>query len=563
MKFLLLGILVFTSCKSEAPTKPAEPPKYTHVKELSTTYQTPSQKRLSVSLGVELKARPQTNSPLLSDWDIRGKKRSWELGVDPLQRPYLTISSDGKRSRMVMGNRSIPLNHPVRLSAEFVGGKEIRLLINDELVREAKDKIPRRLHESGNPVLVGKRKDSKNAIDALVADVQIAEAVTPSNQLQTKPLPPLAQTRFLPEKDLSGYFWFGYYDKMQLDAGGNRLLALRGEPGTENKQPRPEDSKEVGYFDLGTGEWKAVGETKAWNWQQGSMLQWRPGHPDQILFNDREDTPTPRFVTRLIDLKSGESRTLPAPIYHVSSDGKWAVGTDFARIEDTRRGYGYAGISDPNADDNAPESSTIYRLDLETGEVRDLVTLAQILDFGKRVGEGKKHYFNHLQINPSGTRIMFLHRWRDRSIRSRVFTIGADGEDLKLVSDYAQLSHYVWRTDQELVIYMGPPNGYATFKEDGSRPKPFMRFGDNGHQSFLPSNPDIMISDTYPKDNFLTLFSYNAKTDEARVLQVFERTSGFTGEFRVDLHPRVTDKFVIVDTSQNGRRQQAIVTLPF
>lgn len=90
-----------------------------------------------------------------------------------------------------------------------------------------------------------------------------------------------------------------------------------------------------------------------------------------------------------------------------------------------------------------------------------------------------------------------------------------------------------------------------------------MRFGDNGHQSFLPSNADIMISDTYPKDNFLTLFSYNAKTDEARVLQVFERAPGFTGEFRVDLHPRVTDKFVIVDTPQNGRRQQAIVTLPF
>lgn len=74
MKFLILAILVFTSCKSEAPTQPAEPPKYTHVKELSATYQTPSQERLSVSLGVELKARPQTNSPLLSDWDIRGKK---------------------------------------------------------------------------------------------------------------------------------------------------------------------------------------------------------------------------------------------------------------------------------------------------------------------------------------------------------------------------------------------------------------------------------------------------------------------------------------------------------
>lgn len=53
-------------------------------------------------------------------------------------------------------------------------------------------------------------------------------------------------------------------------------------------------------------------------------------------------------------------------------DGSWAVSTDFRRSNDTRPGYGYVGIPNPNSDVLAPEDVGIWKVDLATGE-RDLL----------------------------------------------------------------------------------------------------------------------------------------------------------------------------------------------
>lgn len=53
-----------------------------------------------------------------------------------------------------------------------------------------------------------------------------------------------------------------------------------------------------------------LGTTSAFNWQQGSMLQWRPGSPTEVLWNDREEG---AFVTRVLDVETRELRTLDQP----------------------------------------------------------------------------------------------------------------------------------------------------------------------------------------------------------------------------------------------------------
>ena len=40
-------------------------------------------------------------------------------------------------------------------------------------------------------------------------------------------------------------------------------------------------------------EWIELAETRAWNWQQGCMLQWLPGSQNEIIWNDRDGD---RFV---------------------------------------------------------------------------------------------------------------------------------------------------------------------------------------------------------------------------------------------------------------------------
>ena len=46
---------------------------------------------------------------------------------------------------------------------------------------------------------------------------------------------------------------------------------------------------------------------------------------------------------------------------------------------------------------------------------------------------GSHHWVNHLQFNPSGTRFLFLHRWRvfEKPWLTRLYTGKPDGTDLR------------------------------------------------------------------------------------------------------------------------------------
>ena len=163
------------------------------------------------------------------------------------------------------------------------------------------------------------------------------------------------------------FHWFGYYDKLEFDPSGRYVLGM--EVDFEHRSPRPDDEIKIGMVDLKDNDrWIELGISTAWGWQQGCMLQWRPGSEREIVWNDRENG---RYVCRVLDVFSGKQRTINHAIYSLSPDGKTAVGLDFARVNDVRPGYGYVGIPDANADKLAPSDSGIYRVDLDTGKAAD------------------------------------------------------------------------------------------------------------------------------------------------------------------------------------------------
>ncbi|MHC4327277.1 MAG: twin-arginine translocation signal domain-containing protein, partial [Planctomycetota bacterium] len=207
------------------------------------------------------------------------------------------------------------------------------------------------------------------------------------------------------------FHWFSYYDKLQFDPSCRYVLGM--EVDFEHRSPKPDDVIKVGMVDLNNGDrWKELGESRAWCWQQGCMLQWRPGSKSEVIWNDRQDD---RFVCHILDVHSGRKRTLPHPVYTLSPDGSTAVAPDFRRVQDMRPGYGYAGLPDPHADDPAPKDSGIFRLDLETGKQELIISIAKVISisfpFASIIG---KHYINHLLFNTDGSRFIFLHRWRTK-----------------------------------------------------------------------------------------------------------------------------------------------------
>ena len=96
------------------------------------------------------------------------------------------------------------------------------------------------------------------------------------------------------------YHWFGYYDKLEFDPTGRYVLGM--EVDFEDRSPGPDDVIKVGMVDLQDNDrWIELGETCAWNWQQGCMLQWRPGSKTEVLWNDREGN---SFVCCILDIKT-------------------------------------------------------------------------------------------------------------------------------------------------------------------------------------------------------------------------------------------------------------------
>ncbi len=378
-----------------------------------------------------------------------------------------------------------------------------------------------------------------------------------------------------------GFYWFGYYDKWQFDPTDRFVLAMRAD--FEGRSPRPDDTIEIGMVDLGDNDrWINLGRSGAWSWQQGCMLQWRPGSMSEVVWNDREGD---HFVCRVMDVLTREIRTIPNPIYALSPDGKTAVTADFRRIQDTRPGYGYAGLSDPYKSESAPQQSGIWRVDLDTGSSRLIVSLADIAALPHEFGEpgefdNAKHWFNHLLFNTDGTRFVFLHRWKPADgskyrgvggFGTRMLTANPDGSDIRIVDPYGKTSHFIWRDPSHILAWAWHPSHQNAFYlyEDGSEDVQIVGQGImtlNGHCTYLPNTDNQWIlNDTYPDSNRnQNVYLYHISTNERIWLGHFNSPKSYQGEWRCDTHPRYSHsgrRVCIDSTHTNAGRQLFLIDM--
>ena len=361
------------------------------------------------------------------------------------------------------------------------------------------------------------------------------------------------------------YHWFGYYDKWQIDPTNRYALGM--EVDFEHRSPTDADTIKLGIIDMENGDsWTDIAQTQAWCWQQGCMLQWIPGSKTAIIWNDREgDT----FVSRVHNINTGDTHTLPQAIYTLSPDGKTAIGTDFRRINHMRPGYGYAGIPDPNHDTKAPEDAGIYTVDLQTGASKLIVTIAEVATIPYPHGDisDARHYFNHLLFNTDGSRFIFLHRWRfeEGSFHTRMMTANADGSNLHVVDDYGKMSHFIWRDPQTILGWAyHPSNGNKFYLYDDLTDNDPTVIGPdtmtvNGHCTYLLGN-NWILNDTYPSKESRNQipYLYHVDTGTRSDLGIFPSPAPYTGEWRCDLHPRYSPngQFVIIDSAHAGNGRQ-------
>lgn len=361
--------------------------------------------------------------------------------------------------------------------------------------------------------------------------------------------------------------WFGYYDKQQFSADNRYVLGA--EVTFQGRTPAPEDTIVLGMVDLETGgKWIPFGETRAWSWQQGCMLQWVPGSDSEVIYNARDGD---QFISYIQDVFTGEKRKLPRAIYSVSPDGEYAVGTDFARIDDTRPGYGYKGGIDPGAGELLPDSGGIYAIDLKTGACKDILTYRQIAAIPQEIETKGRHWFNHLLVNTDGKRFIFLHRAYRKAPKeggwvTRMFTAAPDGSDLFCVADHGMVSHFIWKNPKQILAWSREPDTGNHFHLYTDQTDEFEVVGGgpltrDGHCTYSP-NGEWILTDTYPdKERMQTLMLYRPSDQKLVKLGRFFHPRVEESEFRTDLHPRWDreGKYVCIDSMNSGIRQLYLV----
>ncbi len=365
--------------------------------------------------------------------------------------------------------------------------------------------------------------------------------------------------------DENAEFFFGYYDKSPEDATGRYVLCLKAQDTWSNVAPAaPAQILLIDTFlqENDPNHVKVLGETRTWNVQQGCMMQWLgPDFDREIIYNDFRDG---KYVSVVLDVFSGSERVLAMPVYSVSRDGTFALTLDFSRLHRLRPGYGYSNLPDETASQKIPEKTAIWKLDIKTNTVTPVLSYKDFSAFEPRKEmAGAVHKVNHIMLNPSGTRLMILHRWFNGSRKyTRLVTVNIDGTVMYNLSDGDMVSHCYWKNDEEIIAYEKKDgiSAYYLMKDQTQEYKQLWpQLTTDGHPSYSPDG-EYIVTDTYPNRARVSQLMVLKDTDEstaemivpARVFAPFK----YDNDTRCDLHPRWSrdGKSVYFDSVFEGHR---------
>lgn len=362
------------------------------------------------------------------------------------------------------------------------------------------------------------------------------------------------------------HHFFGYFDKFPWDKSGRYLLSQ--EVDFTARQPLPGEKAVLGMIDLqDNNRFIKVAETNAWCWQQGCMFQWLNDAESKVIYNDLEGD---HFVSRILDVKSGETTTLCRPVYCLSPDGKWALSLNFSRLDRERPGYGYPGASDKNELVNVPDDEGIWLVDLKNNTSKLIITVAQMTDLYFRSDmEDGPGWFNHMLFSPDSKRIAFFHRWRifDKDGKpgwhvTHMFTANIDGSEIWPLNLENMSSHYTWVSDNQIINFSNRHKSgwqYYLYTDKTHKSEVIAKdvFPGDGHCSYS-SDGKWMMTDSYPEeDDCRGLFLYNLESHEAFEIGRFYSDPSYPIPTRCDLHPNWSrdDRTVCIDSIHEGSRQ--------
>ncbi|MEZ5198707.1 MAG: hypothetical protein R2764_20675 [Bacteroidales bacterium] len=350
--------------------------------------------------------------------------------------------------------------------------------------------------------------------------------------------------------------FFGYYDKFPEQ---NDWVLFHSFNNGTKKKPSGQFPIGISAYHVSSGETRDFGKSHAYNWQQGSRLQWVD--EKSFIFND-VSVDKQHYISKVYSIEKDKLLAqTDFPIYDCHSD--FALSLSFKRLAALNSDYGYTFLPFDNTELNDLDNDGIIYVDLKNNSKHLIISFSEVIDqFGQPTMKHAKHKFNHIMISPDGKQFMFIHRWYQKGIKyDSLMVANCDGTNLRCLADDGMVSHCFWKNNAGIFGYLrSQENGNSFYLIDlntGAKQAVGVGkidgFGD-GHP-YISGNK--ILFDTYPnKSRMQELYLYDLETDELDKIGEFFEPLGYHESFRCDLHPRLSaDKNTIyIDSVHEGRR---------
>lgn len=384
------------------------------------------------------------------------------------------------------------------------------------------------------------------------------------------------QVTFGPQHHFYGYI--GHVRTIPWNESGRYLLTLRTT--FQDRMPKPGEAADVLLLDTRDNyKPRQVDQTRAWNFQQGTMMYWNPAAPEtQFFFNDR-DPKTNEVFCVLFDLSKGkagervaEYRFKDTPIGNggVAQNGGWFAAINYGRLARLRSVTGYPGAHDWTVGKKHPTDDGVFKVNVKTKEKVLLVSFKQMADAlrAKYPGIDERELFiNHTLWSRDDSRLFFFARADFGSREKRVdapFTVKADGTGLTPLAQHIG-GHPEWASGHVMIGIRGKDQ--ILFDVDKQEV-----VGTLGSLTIFPNpNGDVALSadgkwfiNGHPEKgkNYYTVLR---RADGAWARTAEFDQGGYTGgDLRIDSAPawdRDARQFVAYGVDKDKSRQMFVVTV--
>lgn len=353
----------------------------------------------------------------------------------------------------------------------------------------------------------------------------------------------------------------GYYDHSPFNIKNETLILVHSTSRRAWRKPSPQTPVSVILYDWKTDQIvRVLGETDAWNWQQGARALWFDS--ETIIFNVY-DPESDSYRARLVDCDGTHRGDLPIAVQEIDSMGR-VYGLSYEALAAIRPDYGYR-----NRSFNVQEIAgcVVERFDPATGKRRSLASIRALTNaaeerHGRPVTQAK---FNHVMASPDAARSVFLFRYVVEGRRiSDLYVVAAEREGPRLLVEDSGVSHVCWWGDDAVVATMKGADGFGYYivPIEASGAKLLWKHSD-GHPSRMDEKH--MLTDTYPDNRALRhLLIHELETGETAEIASFPEHLLLQGETRCDLHPSLSPsgRYIQVDCVLDGRRTIAVLRNP-